>query len=230
MRMYYHSFDKVQQRFVVGWASSPDGFKYVPTSCPLPCLLLFRAPSVGLPFPAIRHAFCWAACPCPLLCLVPFSMPSPQLPGPALCFAFCPSACLLLGCLSLPFALPFVLQHAFWLAACLCPLLCLLPFSMPFAGLLSLRCAMPPALQHRFCLAVSALCFLLRPQPKRSPLRWAGAPSLHGGPLALSVCLLCCCRDLGHPMLPVSCLNCETYIRANLAFTNSSIVCSCTGC
>ncbi|DBA88789.1 TPA: hypothetical protein ACH3X1_004204 [Trebouxia sp. C0004] len=28
MRMYYHSFDKVQQRFVVGWASSPDGFKW----------------------------------------------------------------------------------------------------------------------------------------------------------------------------------------------------------
>lgn len=27
MRMYYHSFDKVQRRFVVGWASSPDGFK-----------------------------------------------------------------------------------------------------------------------------------------------------------------------------------------------------------
>ncbi|KAL0055171.1 hypothetical protein WJX82_008147 [Trebouxia sp. C0006] len=28
MRMYYHSFDKVQRRFVVGWASSPDGFKW----------------------------------------------------------------------------------------------------------------------------------------------------------------------------------------------------------
>ena len=27
MRMYYHSFDPRQQRFVVGWASSPDGFK-----------------------------------------------------------------------------------------------------------------------------------------------------------------------------------------------------------
>lgn len=28
MRMYYHSYDTQQQRFVVGWASSPDGFKW----------------------------------------------------------------------------------------------------------------------------------------------------------------------------------------------------------
>lgn len=28
MRMFYHSFDTQQQRYVVGWASSPDGFKW----------------------------------------------------------------------------------------------------------------------------------------------------------------------------------------------------------
>ncbi|KAL3149569.1 hypothetical protein ABBQ32_002346 [Trebouxia sp. C0010 RCD-2024] len=28
MRMYYHSYDAQKQRFVVGWASSPDGFKW----------------------------------------------------------------------------------------------------------------------------------------------------------------------------------------------------------
>ena len=27
MRMYYQSYDPRKQRFVVGWASSPDGFK-----------------------------------------------------------------------------------------------------------------------------------------------------------------------------------------------------------
>ena len=28
MRMYYHSFDRTRQRFVVGLATSPDGFKW----------------------------------------------------------------------------------------------------------------------------------------------------------------------------------------------------------
>ena len=28
MRMYYHSFDRSRQRFVVGLATSPDGFKW----------------------------------------------------------------------------------------------------------------------------------------------------------------------------------------------------------
>ena len=27
MRMYYQSYDAQKQRFLVGWASSPDGFK-----------------------------------------------------------------------------------------------------------------------------------------------------------------------------------------------------------
>ncbi len=50
MRMHYHSFDKEKQRFVVGWASSPDGFKY---GFPL-MILPYSCPSTLLPSP--RHA------------------------------------------------------------------------------------------------------------------------------------------------------------------------------
>ena len=39
MRMYYHSYDTQQQRFVGGWASSPDGFKYVLHTLGMLCLL-----------------------------------------------------------------------------------------------------------------------------------------------------------------------------------------------
>ena len=87
MRMFYHSFDTQQQRYVVGWASSPDGFKCVfPVTFPMLLIsfscshffssLLVSLSSLPSPF-TLLHSLCSVPFPCsPCLLSLPSLVPA----------------------------------------------------------------------------------------------------------------------------------------------------------